>query len=210
MRKSVQLLSVVFFLAAPDVAAGAQSQPLVAPGSSLAVTARLRTSSVDLVIPLDSSATLVPLSYHPRQGWTPTARLDRLPGRAPGSHTVRFPRRLGKLDVPNGTENGMAMDNPDPMIGCSAAGGVPEVGSGHCSLGGSSTFGIVLDVPIATSDYRAAIIRVDRQMTSEALKAALAVSAKAPPVDGLRGIAAALGTHEAPAAWALVRVPRAP
>jgi hypothetical protein len=186
----------------------AQRPKLVATGSPLTVEARLRTYVVQASLELADPAALLALEYHPGDGWSVLTKLDRLVLRAPGTHALEFPRRYGRLEIPAGTTTQEIV--PDPGLGCGAAGGVYDSTTGDCAVGGSPSFGVVLDVPIGPADYRVAVFRLERVPTQIELEAALRAAAGEPPVVALQRLAAMMGTAERPGAWALLRIPRAP
>jgi len=168
----------------------AQAPALVSPSGTLPVTAALRSTAVTLEYLLASS--------------------DERSARTAGKQTVRFPRRMGALDVPGGTTSGSVPDVPDAGLGCAAARGVLNPANGNCGTGGSESVGPVLDVALGPSDYRGALIRIAPGLPAAELDAALRATRGERPAEGLARLAAALTARDSSAAWALVRVPRAP
>ena len=188
----------------------AQAPALVSPSGTLPVTAALRSTAVTLDVTLAEPAVLLPLGYHAERGWYLLVSSAERSARTAGKQTVRFPRRMGALDVPGGTTSGSVPDVPDAGLGCAAARGVLNPATGHCGTGGSESVGPVLDVALGPSDYRGALIRIAPGLPAAELDAALRATRGERPAEGLARLAAALTARDSSAAWALVRVPRAP
>ena len=202
---------LVFILAGVGATRGrAQTPALVSPSSTLPVTVALQSSAVTLAVSLAQPAVLVPLGYHADRGWYPLTSPAALPLRSGGRQTIRFPRRLGRLEVPTGTTVGSVPDVPEAGLGCAAARGVVSSTTGRCGFAGSESVGPILDVALAPSDYRGALLRLAPGLAPEYLEAALRATQGQPPGEGLALLVASLAARDTSVAWALVRVPRAP
>ncbi|MBK6485869.1 MAG: hypothetical protein IPF98_03160 [Gemmatimonadetes bacterium] len=103
-------------------------------------------AGVSLSVVLTQAAVLIPLGYHADRGCYLFASSASLPVRAAGMHIVRFPRRLGRLEVPSGTTDGNVSPVPHAGLGCAAARGVVDAVSGACGMGGSAHIGPLVDV----------------------------------------------------------------
>ena len=181
----------------------AQVGPPVDTSSRLAVTTRLETRALQVGVSLERPAVLLVLEYHPDAGWYPVSRLRRtLTPRRAGSHMLTLPRRLGVLQVPNGT--GFITDN---QSGCASPNGILNSGGTHCGLSAAPGPGFATTAP-GMNVRRSAVIRIEGAVSRASVEAALAEAKRESPEEGLARFAEVLRGTGYSTDWAMVYVPR--